>query len=134
MSQENVEIVRSLIAEIWGARERPVDLESRVHPAVEVVSTEGFPEERFLHGLAGFERWTQRWSETFEDYDLQPERFWEAGDEVVVALRERGTAALSRIPVDDRYAHVWSFRDGLVVRVRVFPDQRQALEAAGLRE
>jgi ketosteroid isomerase-like protein len=132
MSQENMEIVRRLITEIWGRD--PPDLASRVHPQVEIVTSADFPEQMLLFGLAGFERWTKRWSEVFKDYDLRPERFWEEGDLVVVALHERGTAAGSGIPIDDHYAHVWTLRDGLVVRVQVFRNRAEALEAAGLSE
>jgi ketosteroid isomerase-like protein len=134
MSEENVQIVRALIAEIWSDPDEPLDLTGRVHPRVEVVSQEGFPEQRFLFGLSGFERWTTRWSETFEDYDLQPEHFWHRGDEVVVALRERGRARRSGIQLEERYLQVWTLRGGLVVRVRVFTSRDEALEAAGLRE
>jgi ketosteroid isomerase-like protein len=133
MSEENVEIVETLITEIWGKKTGPPDLASWVHPQVEIITSEDFPEQAVLHGLPGFERWTRRWSELFVNYDLQPERFWEADDRVVVALHERGTAARSGIPIDDHYAHVWTFLDGLVVRVEVFRNQKEALEAAELR-
>jgi ketosteroid isomerase-like protein len=134
MSKENVEIVETLIMEIWGKKTGPPDLASRVHPRVEIITTEDFPEQAVLQGLPGFERWTKRWSELFVNYDLQPERFWEADDRVVVALHERGTATRSGIPIDDHYAQVWTFLDELVVRVEVFRNQEDALEAAGLRE
>jgi ketosteroid isomerase-like protein len=133
MSQENVEIVRQLIADIW-AQPDPPDLSGRVHPQVEIVTSPDFPEQTVLSGFAAFERWTRRWSEMFRDYDLQPERFWDQGDAVVVALHERATAGRSGIPIDDHYAHVWTFREGVVTRVQVFRSADQALEAAGLRE
>jgi ketosteroid isomerase-like protein len=105
-----------------------------VHPQIEIVTSTDFPEQAVLRGLPGFEEWTRRWSELFEDYDLQPERFWEAGERVVVALHERGIAGRSGIAFDDHYAHVWTFLSGVVVRVQVFRNQEEALEAAGLRE
>jgi ketosteroid isomerase-like protein len=134
MSQENVEIVRRLITEIWGGKTGQPDLASRVHPQIEIITSTDFPEQAVLRGQPGFEEWTRRWSELFEDYDLQPERFWEAGERVVVALHERGIAARSGIPFDDHYAHVWTFLSGLVVRVQVFRNQEDALEAAGMAE
>ena len=133
MSQENVEIVRGLYAEIWGGG-GPPDLASRVDGQVEVIPFPDFPEQTVLFGLAGFERWTKRWSGMFADYDLQPERFWEEGDLVVAALHERATGARSGVPVDQHYAHVWTLRQGLVVRVQVFRSRDEALEAAGLSE
>src|SRR3954471_20777098 len=104
MSQENVEIVRRLITETWGEETGPPDLASRVHPQVEIVTSPDFQEEAVLRGLPGFEQWRRRLSYMFKGSDLQQERFWEAGDRVVVALHERGIAARSGIPFDDHYA------------------------------
>jgi ketosteroid isomerase-like protein len=134
MSEENLEIVETLITETWGKKTGSPDLASRVHPQVEIITSEDFPEQAVLHGLPGFERWTRRWSEMFVNYELQPERYWEADNQVVVALHERGTAVRSGISFEDHYAHVWTFLDGLVVRVEVFRNQEEALEAAGLSE
>jgi ketosteroid isomerase-like protein len=52
----------------------------------------------------------------------------------VVVLHEPGIAARSGIPFDDHYAHVWTFLSGVVVRVQVFRNQEEALEAAGPSE
>jgi uncharacterized protein len=133
MSQENVELVRALYAEIWGG-DRPPDFTSRVDPQVEIVAWPNFPDDGVLSGRAGFELWTKRWSGVFEHYDLQPERFWEGGEFVVAALHERARAGRSGIPIDEHYAHLWTIRDGRVVRVQVFRTPEEALEAAGLRE
>ena len=131
VSQENVEAVRALIEDIWGGPETP-DLTGRVDPEVEVIASWDFPGPTQLFGLMGFERWTKRWSGMFDDYDLQPVRFWEQGDRVVVALHERATGTLSRVPVEQHYAHVWTFADGVVVKVQVFRSEDEALEAVGL--
>jgi ketosteroid isomerase-like protein len=32
------------------------------------------------------------------------------------------------------FAHVWTFRDGLIARMEMYADRSEALEAAGLRE
>jgi ketosteroid isomerase-like protein len=129
----NVEIVRALYEEIWGSA-GPPDLESRVHPEVEILAWPNFPGETVLSGFDGFDLWTKRWSGVFEDYDLQPEQLWESGDFVVAWLHERATAGRSGIPIDEHYAHVWMLRDGLVVRVQVFSTKEEALAAAGLEE
>jgi ketosteroid isomerase-like protein len=78
--------------------------------------------------------WVTRWPALVEGYDVEPERFWESGPVIVVAVRERGAAGRSGVPIDDRFAHAWTLRDGLVVRIQVFDSPEQALEAAGLEE
>jgi ketosteroid isomerase-like protein len=34
--------------------------------------------------------------------------------------------------LDQRFAYVWTVRDGMLVRNEIYPDRREALEAAGL--
>jgi ketosteroid isomerase-like protein len=66
----------------------------------------------------------------FEEVITEPEEFFERGDRVVVFvlmhLRPRGSSAV----VDMRVGHLWTMRDGQAVRCEVFPERRDALEAA----
>ena len=69
----------------------------------------------------------------FEDVSAEPEEYRPAPDGRIVALlimrfRPHGSTAL----VENRIAHVWTFRDGAVTRLHVFPEREKALEAAGL--
>ena len=71
--------------------------------------------------------------EPFEEVSAEPEEFLPASGDRIVALvimrfRPHGTAAF----VENRIAHVWTFRDGAVTRMHVFPEREKALEAAGL--
>jgi ketosteroid isomerase-like protein len=54
----------------------------------------------------------------------------EAGDEVVVVLREGGEAKSSGLKLDQLIGMV--FAEGKIVRVKVFRDPSEALEAVGL--
>jgi ketosteroid isomerase-like protein len=60
--------------------------------------------------------------------------FNEAADKVFFAILQRGRPRGSQVAVEGRWRVVSTFREGRVVRVEVFPDRAQALEAAGLRE
>ena len=58
----------------------------------------------------------------------------EAGDQVVVELSERVESAGSSFPLENEYAHVWTFRNGLVTRLEIFRQLEDALAAAGISE
>ncbi|MEK6252714.1 MAG: nuclear transport factor 2 family protein [Actinomycetota bacterium] len=57
-----------------------------------------------------------------------------AGDHVVIAVRYFGRGKTSGVEVDTHGAQVVTFRDGKVVRWRIFQAMAEALEAARLRE
>jgi ketosteroid isomerase-like protein len=71
---------------------------------------------------------------TFENYQLEALELVEAGSSVVVVVRERGRGRGSGAPFERRWAQVWTFRSGRLVRWEVFPDRAEALEAVGLAE
>jgi ketosteroid isomerase-like protein len=71
-------------------------------------------------------------SESFEDFQLTPERFFEHGDKVVVVLSMTGRGRTSGVPVAERIAHLWTLQNGLAVELQAFTDPADALEAAGL--
>jgi ketosteroid isomerase-like protein len=132
MSQENVEIVRRLLTAI--EERRPDDVLPHLHSELEIVPSSEFPESEILRGPAGFMRFMTRWPEIFECYEFTHEQFWDAGDQVVVVLHERARVPRSGSALDDRFAHIWTLRDGVVSRIQVFKDLAEALEGAGLSE
>jgi ketosteroid isomerase-like protein len=68
---------------------------------------------------------------SFASYDVRPERFHEAGDHVVTVLHRSARSARSPAPIEDRFAQLFSLRDGRVVRIQSFRRVEDALEAAG---
>ena len=73
--------------------------------------------------------------ESFEDLRMEAEKFVEAPNgEVVVFIRARGRGRGSGIEVDNRIAHVWSYRGDTFVRMVVYEEQAETLEAVGLRQ
>ena len=70
----------------------------------------------------------------FDELRTEPERFWETDDKVLVFVRVKGSGAASGAGFDIRIGHLWTVRDGVVVRGEGYGDRDQALEAAGLRE
>jgi len=69
----------------------------------------------------------------FEEYVIWAEEYVDAGASVVLALGERGRGRGGGVPFDRRWAQVWTFRKGRIVRMEPFRSKEEALEAAGLR-
>jgi len=50
----------------------------------------------------------------------------------VVAMRVTAKGRRTRIAVEQRFAQVWTFRDGKATRARTYASDADALKAAGL--
>jgi ketosteroid isomerase-like protein len=61
------------------------------------------------------------------------ERYFDVDDErVLVFVRATALGRHSGTPVTTAFAHEFTLRQGLIVRVKVHPDRSEALEAMGL--
>ena len=130
MSQENVEIVRKVV-DAFNARDtqRVLDL---MDPDVEYRSA---VEQKVYRGFAGLMRYQQDVDATLEDFRTEEDRFLDAGgDRVVHLYRVGGRGAGSGVPVNRKIAAIYQLRNGRVLKGETYLDQRQALEAVGLRE
>ena len=72
--------------------------------------------------------------DAYDDVRIEPEEFIDAGDDVVVIARIKGTGRGSGVEVDWRQGYIWTIQSGKGVRFRWFSKPEQALEAAGLQE
>ncbi len=66
----------------------------------------------------------------FGDFRNVPEDVFEVGDHVIAHVCVEGVGARSGAAVQARIAHLHSFKDDLVVRVRSFDDHDEARRAA----
>jgi ketosteroid isomerase-like protein len=69
--------------------------------------------------------------EVYPDLRVEPERFVDAGEHVVVIATVRGTS-VSGIKAQWRQGYVWTIRAGKAIRFRWFNQPNEALEAVGL--
>jgi ketosteroid isomerase-like protein len=99
--------------------------------AIEVRDRPESPDPRTYRGHEGVLAALQQSFETFEEFDLIPERFVEADDQIVVVLRMQARGRGSGVPVEDRIAHLWTLREGKAVALQVYSEPGDALEAAG---
>jgi ketosteroid isomerase-like protein len=126
MSQENVDVVRSIYA-AWlaGTSARgfmDVDIEYENPPDAVETGT--------LRGPASF----GLIRDAYDDVEVRPTRFIDAGDDVVVVATLTGVSRGARIPVEREQGYVWTIQDGKASRFRWFSKPREALEAVGLSE
>jgi ketosteroid isomerase-like protein len=132
VSEENVEIVRSLIKD-WSRGEYSAALDS-IDPEIEVNVAFQANLDGTYRGHAGLaELMGTFWAE-FEDQRIEIEQTMPAGSDVVVGVRFYGRGKRSGLEIDAPAWHVWSLREGKAVRWRLLRTKQEALEAARLSE
>jgi ketosteroid isomerase-like protein len=125
MSQENVDVVRS-IYRAWSSNESAADL---IDPELEYVNPSYAVESGVRHDRGAL----REIRDVYPDFRVEPERFVDGGEDVVVIGIARGTSA-SGLEAQWRQGYVWTVRDGRAIRFRWFNDPKEALAAAGLPE
>ena len=94
----------------------------------------GWTEQPVYPGIAGMEAFLADWTDPWDDWRLEVEALHDAGDQVVAVLRQHGRSKLTGMPLDMRFAQVWTFRDGLHARMDMYSDVDEAMRTAGLSE
>ena len=107
-----------------------------IDPEVELHGTVGGVQEgRVYRGLAEVIReYDEVDGEAWEERRIEPEKFLDAGDDVVVLFHEYRRGRGSGVELENHTAAVITVRDGRVVRLQGLMDRGAALEAAGLSE
>jgi ketosteroid isomerase-like protein len=137
MSGTNLERAREGY-EVFNRGEIDRFLSEFVHPDYEFHTGVNVPSvPKVVRGRDGLRDWIRQWfQEPWESQlHLDVERIEELDDDRVLALltlRAKGRG--SGVPVEGEYAHIFTFRDGLCLRLDGFATWAAALEAAGLSE
>jgi ketosteroid isomerase-like protein len=146
MSQENVEVVRSMsepfdgidVAAIdWGAEAIRDALGRAYSPDVELTTLAsglGSGVGEFYRGLDGLARYLREWLEPFSEYHVENLDYVEAGDCVLVPSRQWGVGSGSGARVELELTTLQELRDGRIVRIEQYDTLEDALDAAGLRK
>jgi ketosteroid isomerase-like protein len=129
VSEENVEAMRRGYEHFIATREvrAHVDL-------VWDVSRLGWPEQQIYSGVEGAMQFNAEWADVWYGWELEVEDYLDAGERVVVIINQRGRSKATGIPVEMRFAQVWTLRDGRGVRMQLYASVEEALEAVGLSE
>ena len=133
MSQESVEIIRRAFEafraddfEDWFATMSP-DIKAFPNPREPGAKAQ-------YDGREGVLEYVRSWYAGWDEYTVEPTRFIEVDDYVIVAARETGTAKQSGVRVEEEFSHVFRLQDGQTVEWRQFGPLRKALGAVGLQE
>ena|ERR1700730_6955907 len=133
MSQENIEVVRQIF-EAFNSEDielilalTPADFELEVPPALSA-------EPDIYRGHDGMRRYWESFRDAMDEIRIQPERLYDAGESVVVAMHLTAKGRRTAIAVEQRTAATWAVRDGKVIRVRAYASLSEALQAMGLTE
>ena len=136
MSEENVEVVRR-IYEAAAQRDDVTPFEFYSEDIVWDLSKARRAGLLLKPVWEGHEEVRQFWRDALSawgEIDFKVEELTDAGDRVLAVLREREVGRASGVPVETTHLAVWTLAHGKVVRMQVFDDRQQALEAAGLSE
>jgi ketosteroid isomerase-like protein len=139
MSQENVEIVRQVLEAFQRGLEHDdpgaAFNTGMVAADAQWIPGRGFPGPRNYRGREGFIDFMRNWTEDFEGWSNRTERLIDAGHSRVVGVfRQSARGKESGVPVEVRLATIYELEGGQIVRMRIYLDPSEALEAAGLSE
>ena len=85
-------------------------------------------------GRQGVAESVTRWAGTWESLEMEITEMIEAGDHVVVMMRQTGRGRGSGVPVEGITAWLYTVRDGKIASARVYPVAADALRDAGLSD
>jgi ketosteroid isomerase-like protein len=131
MSRENVELVRRGYA-AWDSG----DLTAMLGILAENVVTRRvapLPEPTTFHGREGMLELIVDWLEGFDEFAMHDEEYIDAGEQVVVRIRQVARGYRSRVPVEATFWFVHAIEDGKVARLDLYAAREDALEAAGIQ-
>jgi ketosteroid isomerase-like protein len=83
-------------------------------------------------GIDGFREMWIDWLQPWATYHVQVDEMIEAGDSVVVLVRDRGRRHDMDAEVELISGSVWNFRDGKIARVEFYGNREELREATGL--
>jgi ketosteroid isomerase-like protein len=136
MSYENVEVIKRaherLFGDLAAFRGTAADLAEFCAPEVHLDQTRRVLNPASYDGYEGLLRGLGEVRDAWERFTLEPERFIDAGDRVVVIHRVRARGRGSGVELEARSASVYTLRDGRVVRLVVYDEPSDALESVGL--
>jgi ketosteroid isomerase-like protein len=132
MSDEQVEVVRKHI-EAYRRQDPSVALSFMdQHAVLDMNRIDGSDPS---HGHEAIDEAVTRYVGAFEDYAYEVERLTELGAGAILAVvTETGRGKGSGVPVNRRFATLYTVIDGKIARVTQFRSEQDALGAAGLQE
>jgi uncharacterized protein len=131
MSQENVDIVRVALDYYNRTGDLPWDM---IDPEVEWVVDPAAWVAGTYRGHDGVRVMFGRIAEGFDRFQIEVERFLDAGESVLVLGRSKARGEASGVTTGQPLDQVFRVQSGRITAVRSYLQRAEALEAAGMRE
>ena len=133
MSQENVDVVRSLFS---GFQQRgPAGVFDTLSSEVEWQVRPDLPDSQTYRGHEGMRELFATFDEVLDEQWYSPLEFISVGDLVVVPLRGGGRGKTSGVTVEEtEETWVFTVRHGAISLVREYATKEAAIQAAGLAQ
>jgi ketosteroid isomerase-like protein len=136
MSQQHVEVVQSLYAAVdrrdFANAVEYLQPDAEVYPGLVGFDTGGAGSASRLCGRDEIRQFFEDNAETWETWTIESAEMTETRDGRLLAVERWQVRGRDGIELDVEVIDVYTFRDGLVVRVDGFRDKTTALEALGL--
>jgi uncharacterized protein len=132
MPQQEPQTIRDLYAAFGGGDAAAVL--AMFHPGIVWKEAEGIPyadrnpyvgPQQIGEGVFG------RILTDFEGFTVNPDKIVHEGDTVVALGRYRGLHRSTGQSLDAQFAHVWTFRDGLIIGFQQYADTAQFVRVMG---
>jgi ketosteroid isomerase-like protein len=131
MSHENIDVVAATFRK-FKATQRPTGF-TTPDWVWDMSAFRGWPENEQYQGDDAFMEFFAKWTEPYDQWDLEIEELVDADDDrVVIIIRQRGRLRGADSWVELRYGTVCTLADGLIERMQVFMTPKEALESAEL--
>jgi ketosteroid isomerase-like protein len=131
MSEQSVERVRRGI-EAFNRGDVEAVLEG-LDPEIEWHVPPVLPDQAVYRGHEGVRELFRSLEDSFSEVQLMVEEIVDAGDQVMMLAAVRGRGRESGLEVESpSFGWVWTARGGKALRVEVYPNRAEALEAVGL--
>jgi ketosteroid isomerase-like protein len=125
---DNIAIVRGL----YDARGNPEIIRQVLAPDVRWEVVEGFPYSDVYVGIDNvLGRFFARLFGDFEDWRTEPSELFELKDRVIALGTYSARAKATGRVFKARFTHVWTIRDGVIVRLQHCADTAQLARALG---
>jgi ketosteroid isomerase-like protein len=132
VSQENVEIVRAMLAAYRRSDEAAV--RQLAAPDIVISTRPDQPDPSDRRGAEGVWQAGAEWVDAWDEHIYEETRLWDSGDFVFVCVRESGRGRTSRVPMEAESIFVFTVRHKKVARMQIFASEHEALKAVGLEE
>ena len=129
MNESNVEIVRELYR---GLEEEGGWPDALLDDDVEWVNPPDAVETGIRRGREAFHRATNSTAEAFDESQVEPQEWIDAGDQVVLLCDWVVRGRASGLERSQPQGHVWTLRDGKAVSFAWFNEHAAALKEAGI--